>query len=435
MSINHDDTVPLFSLEAEYAALGCVLFSPKAADALATLLAPEDFYSEAHEEIFRVCQSLSNSFKPIDYFTIRHELTQRGTLAQVGGEDYLMQIAGESGSSANVEVYAEIIQEYALQRRLFQAAKDIAILAKKPKEDLVTPRFETAIDILTKLPQSTVGLIQNFADIRPSRFKRGIKTSFLAIDALTSCGGFPSKQFTVIIAETGGGKTTFGLSCYVRMAKGINMPLENGARVMWVTFADLDGAELKAKIMKQLTGHSSKPAASSLEKEIAAQQWQEEFDNFGVNYDMHIVDAYKNRMRSLESILGGLKTAHAKRAYDCFFFDYAQRMRPAKRTGSAVADNEYCAELISEFAKVLGVPCLVFSQASVDEAGEKTTKNAKGWLEASGLALIVDLDEADQLCTVTVRKNRVCYRGSKKNPVKVVLTYDNKKTMSILERE
>jgi len=113
-----EELVPLHSLEAEMSTLGSMMLSERAAEEIVTILEDSDFYRPAHREIFRAIRQLVNNSKPIDGVTLRNELLDREKLGEVGGEDYLIQIAEYVPSAANATHYAQIVLDKSTLRRL-----------------------------------------------------------------------------------------------------------------------------------------------------------------------------------------------------------------------------------------------------------------------------------------------------------------------------
>ena len=56
--------------------------------------------------------------KPADVLTVGQELEQLGQLAEAGGAEYLVTLANNTPSAANIVSYAEIVRERAMLRRL-----------------------------------------------------------------------------------------------------------------------------------------------------------------------------------------------------------------------------------------------------------------------------------------------------------------------------
>ena len=53
--------------------------------------------------------ALGDRSEPIDIVTIKDELSKRGTIENVGGVGYLMQLGDIAFTTANLETYAKIV--------------------------------------------------------------------------------------------------------------------------------------------------------------------------------------------------------------------------------------------------------------------------------------------------------------------------------------
>jgi len=117
------------NVEAEAGVLGSLLIDPEAVAQIADFLRPEDFYREAHREIFKATLDLYEAGSPADLITLTDELQRRNLLEEIGGVSYVSSLANQVPTSANVEHYARIVERTAVLRRLIQAAGQIAGVA------------------------------------------------------------------------------------------------------------------------------------------------------------------------------------------------------------------------------------------------------------------------------------------------------------------
>ena len=62
------------NLEAEQAVLGSVLIDQEAQTDILSSLSDEDFYSEAHRNIFKAMQNIFSKSIPVDFVTLTSEL-------------------------------------------------------------------------------------------------------------------------------------------------------------------------------------------------------------------------------------------------------------------------------------------------------------------------------------------------------------------------
>ena len=129
-----DDFMPPQSVEAEMSAIGAMLLSERAATEISEILTDEEFYVPAHREIFKAIKQLLLNSKPIDFVTLQDELIVREKLDEVGGIDYLVQIAESVPSAANATYYAGIVQDKSTLRRLEEAAHGIVKTVHEPEK-------------------------------------------------------------------------------------------------------------------------------------------------------------------------------------------------------------------------------------------------------------------------------------------------------------
>ena len=69
-------------------------------------------------------RSLSGDSKPLDVITLSEVLQNNKDLEQVGGAAYLVELANNTPSSANIGAYAQIVLERSVIRQLITAASD-----------------------------------------------------------------------------------------------------------------------------------------------------------------------------------------------------------------------------------------------------------------------------------------------------------------------
>jgi hypothetical protein len=124
------------NIEAERAVLGSILIHPEAITKVADILRADDFYVNSHRAIYQAIIDLYESREPADLITLTDELQRRGKLEEIGGVSYVSSLANQVPTSANAEYYAGIVLRAAIQRRLIDAAGQIAKAAQEGTDDL-----------------------------------------------------------------------------------------------------------------------------------------------------------------------------------------------------------------------------------------------------------------------------------------------------------
>jgi replicative DNA helicase len=140
------------NLEAEQAVLGGLFLDNAALDNVADLIGHEDFYTLEHREIFRTIVELIRNMKPADTVTVFDRMRLKDP-DRFGDEHlkYLVSLAVNTPSAANVRRYAEIVRERAIARALFSAGIEISNAVREPGgstiEDLVDQAQERVLAV------------------------------------------------------------------------------------------------------------------------------------------------------------------------------------------------------------------------------------------------------------------------------------------------
>jgi len=112
------EKIPPQNLEAEQSTLGSMMIDGGALEKGVEVLKPQDFYRDAHQQIFGAFVSLAGRNEPVDIRTLQEELRSGSRLDAVGGTEYLMALIDSVPTAANIEYYAEIVREKSRLRRL-----------------------------------------------------------------------------------------------------------------------------------------------------------------------------------------------------------------------------------------------------------------------------------------------------------------------------
>ena len=123
-----------FSVEAEQALLGAIIYKPELFDVVGGMISASDFYLEEHKHIYEALSSMYMQSKTIDTVTLVNALVEQGDRDQVGGIQYISLIASTVPSTANIKDYARIVKDKAILRRLISVCDDISETAYEEGE-------------------------------------------------------------------------------------------------------------------------------------------------------------------------------------------------------------------------------------------------------------------------------------------------------------
>lgn len=216
------DRVPPQNIEAEQAVLGAILIENEALYTAMEKIRPEDFYKQSHQKIYAAIVELAEEQEPIDLVTVTSKLSDKQELEQVGGVRYLTELANAVPTAANVDYYAEIVEEKALLRKLIRTATEIVSSGYSGAEDvkeLLSEAEQRVMEISNR--KNSSGFIA-IKDVLMDVFDRveqlfnnkggqtGIPSGFSDLDRMTS--GFQRSDLIIVAARPSVGKTAFALN-------------------------------------------------------------------------------------------------------------------------------------------------------------------------------------------------------------------------------
>ena len=114
------------NLDAEQAVLGCLLIDNECQTELMYQVKAEDFYTEAHKNIFEAMTKVFYRNVPIDFITLTEELEREGKINAIGGLDYITFLSNVVPSAANYKYYADIVKATHFADNLFKADKRLS---------------------------------------------------------------------------------------------------------------------------------------------------------------------------------------------------------------------------------------------------------------------------------------------------------------------
>jgi replicative DNA helicase len=226
--------IPPSSYEAEVSVLGAVLIDNDAMVEVSEFLRSEHFYNTNFGLVYQAMVDLYEKRMPIDLVTVAERLKELKVLKKLGGKAFLIGLANEVPTSANVESYGRIIKALSAKRELVTAA---ARITEKVFDDSVS-----ANELLDMAEQEVFALSQRHLKNIPVSMKeiltasfdrldelqkmgsglRGVPTGFNALDSMLA--GMQNSNLLVVAARPGVGKTAFCLNIARYVAVEKKMP-------------------------------------------------------------------------------------------------------------------------------------------------------------------------------------------------------------------
>ncbi|HTF85554.1 MAG TPA: replicative DNA helicase [Cellvibrio sp.] len=212
------------SIEAEQAVLGGLMLDNKRLDAVLEVISEVDFYREDHRQIFKMMQILQENAQPLDVITLSEELHRHDQLERVGGLAYLVEMANNTPSAANIVAYARIVRERSTLRQLIAAAQEISKSSYNPSgldsDDLLQLAEKRVAEIAEDRPKE--GGLVGVNDLLKATVQRidelfrsgsditGVPSGITDLDTRTS--GWQPGELIILAARPSMGKTALALN-------------------------------------------------------------------------------------------------------------------------------------------------------------------------------------------------------------------------------
>jgi replicative DNA helicase len=209
-------------MNAEQNVLGSLLLdSDLIGEVFEVLMFEEEFYHEAHREIFRTIKRLFSEGKTVDLITVSDDLSKNQLLDTIGGFEYLTELTDVGTLISNVTRHASIIHEKFMLRRLIKSSTEIVEKGYENQdvesliEEAESQIFEISQNKNRKSFQAISDLLQLTYDKivmlhEDPNALTGLSSGFEALDEKTA--GFQKSDLILLAARPSMGKTAFALN-------------------------------------------------------------------------------------------------------------------------------------------------------------------------------------------------------------------------------
>ncbi|GGE53709.1 replicative DNA helicase [Pullulanibacillus camelliae] len=359
------DRTPPHNIEAEQAVLGAIFLEPQAIVTASESLLPEDFYRASHQRIYSVMLDLSEHGEPVDVVTVTSELRNQKLLEEVGGLDYLSELADSAPTAANIQFYSNIVEEKALLRRLIRSATQIVSDGYTREDDVDVIIDEAEKTIFEVAQRKKVSAFQSIKDVLVETYDNiellhnrkgditGIPTGFAELDRMTA--GFQRNDLIIVAARPSVGKTAFALNIAQNVATKTD---ENVA----IFSLEMGAGQL---VMRMLCAEGNIDAQKLRTGKLEEQDWQKLAMAMGSlsNAGIYIDDTPGVRINEIRAKCRRLQK---EKGLGMILIDYLQLIQ-----GSSSGHSESRQQEVSEIsrslkalARELEVPVIALSQLS-----------------------------------------------------------------------
>jgi len=376
--------IPPQDIEAEMALLGSMMLDKEVIGDVTSLIHRNEsdrFYRPDHRKIFEVLMDLYQAGKAVDLLTVRDELRRVGLLEEVGGVDYIAQLAESVPNTLHAEHYARLVRDKAMLRDLISTVARINDTAYSHHEDAreILDKAEHLLFEVTdqRISEQAMQLREHFEEIfrrietHDGQYITGVATGFLELDDLLS--GLQPGEMVVIAGRPSMGKTALGLSMAEHIASVDRVPagffsmeMSNQALAQRVlcSKAQVDSQKLRRHMVS--------------EKEI--QDLQMACDALA-DMPLYVDDTPGMSVLELRAKTRRLYLRHEIRV---IFIDYLQLMYSPRRTESRQQEVAEISRGLKAIARELNIPVVVMAQLNRNPEGRTDKKPILSDLRESG---------------------------------------------------
>jgi replicative DNA helicase len=375
--------IPPHNTDAEQALLGALLISNSAYARVSEFLQPEHFGYAVHGRIFEAIGKLIERGQIADRITLKNKFDQDGALTEIGGAQYLNQLANSAVTIINAEDYGRTIYDLHLRRELITLGEDVVNDAfRQDLEDPAREQIERAEKRLFDLATAGqteggfrpfVAALTNAITNAEATFTKsgktvGVATGFVDLDQ--KLGGLHPSDLVILAGRPSMGKTALATNIAFNATKSYRAArsddgrtiVEDGAVVGFFSL-EMSAEQLATRILAEESGVSSDRIRrgdvrhEDFDKFVRASQQLAALPLFIDDTPALTVSALRTRSRRLMRQQGlGL-----------IVVDYLQLLRPSNQVRvieNRVQEVSDITRGLKALAKELNVPVLALSQLS-----------------------------------------------------------------------
>lgn len=358
------EKIPPQNIEAEKALLGCMLIDEEARIKVFETVKKDFFYAPAHQQIFSSMVKLFERNERCDLITLTNQLKLDGKLEEIGGIEYLTEIAEFVPTAAHIDEYIKIVKDKYILRSLISNATQIISEASSEPDD-VEELLDKAESLIFEISQHKIEkeayllkelIKENLEIIEDIQNRKGLITGLPTgyVDLDRYIGGLHPSEFIIIASRPGMGKTALATNIALNLAAG-------GEQIPILFFSlEMSKEQLVQRILCCEAKINSKKLREGIlsDKEIAklllAAGQLEKAPIFVDDTPSLTVFELRARARRLK----------AKEDIKLIIIDYLQLMKGTRRTENRQQEITEISASLKSLARELNVPVIAISQLS-----------------------------------------------------------------------
>ena len=375
-------TVP-YNVDAEKYVLGSVFFDNNIISGLVGRLADTDFYDERNQVLFKAMTSLYTNNKKIELLTVVEELEHLNFQVTDEFKHYVIDVIESVPTVSTTNLYIELVEEKALERKLLSDMKNISddiLFNKLSFQDLLDKAEDKIINVIKKRKTSDIISMSQASEQVYRQIEKfteqksgltGLSSGFNRINEVTL--GLQRGDLMILAARPSVGKSAYAINLALNVAK------ENNAHVAFFS--------LEMSIEQLMMRIYAKTAEVALTKIRTGNLSPEDLILLGLaRQELSTTNLYFDETSSnnLSDIRTKCRQLKNEGKLDFVVIDYLQLITTKNNRGSRQEEVSQISRSLKTLARDLEVPVLALSQLSRSIEGREDKRPVLADLRESG---------------------------------------------------
>lgn len=410
-----ENRIPPQNIEAEQAVLGAILLDTEALVTAMERVTSEDFYRGSHQRIFESIIELAEGNEPVDLVTLTSKLQDKGHLEDIGGVTYLAELARAVPTAANVDYYAQIVEEKSMLRRLIRAATQIVTNGYAAGEDVGGLLSEAEQRILEISQRRTSNGFISIREVLMEVFEKveflfhqkggstGIPSGFTDLDRMTS--GFQRSDLIIVAARPSVGKTAFSLN----IAQNVGVRAKETVAIFSL---EMGAAQL---VQRMLCAEANVDATRMRTGSLEGDDWEKLTMAMGAlsEANIYIDDSPSVTVADIRAKCRRLKQ---EKGLGMILIDYLQLIHGRGKGDNRQQEVSEISRTLKQIARELNVPVIALSQLSRGVEQRQDKRPMMSDLRESG-----SIEQDADIVAFLYRDDYYDKESEKKNIIEIII--------------
>ena len=398
--------------EAEASLLGSVLIDGSIYSSVVDQrLLPNDMTREPHRLVLEAMRALHERAEAIDYTTLTSEMTRAGTLASIGGPQFLVGLMQRVPTVAHADSYARVVERTAVLRKLIGAANEMARLALTSTD--ADDALSRAHELLFSVSQASIHREVLRLDVALAKYaeqiwtraehpKMGVQTGFATLDAKT--GGLQPSDLIILAGRPSLGKSSFALSIVAHAA----MVQGKVGAIFSLEMTEEMLAQRMISMYAEIATNRMRHGRLDLDELASISNASGRLTASPIFFD-------ESTRLTVTDVLAKCRRQQAERGLDLVVIDYLQLLESKGNAENRVQEVAKITRSLKMIARELNVPVIALSQLSRQIETRGTEPMLSDLRESGAIEQDADLvlflwrertDKQDEVVRLKIAKHR-----------------------------